>query len=283
MNGVQAGPSDALKSYRYLRIGILGAVLLLATSIVIERTKVDCWQTSISAYYYTPVRAIFVGSMIAVGFALIVIKGKGVEDVFLNFAGMLAPLVAVAPTTDVGRCWSTPPRPLPIEGSSVAPWVDANIDNNVMALLIAGGIGLIVALLIAAISKGSIKEVFTKVDPGTLWSLAATAAVLLLAWWLFQNWSVFDRRAHGFAAVGMFTFLICAVTTKAVQHKNDAPAGYFLPYAAVAFLMAVGGLVISLGRLGGEHTVFFLEAFEILLFAAFWLVQTTENWNENPG
>jgi hypothetical protein len=95
---------DAIKTYRYLRIGMIGAVVLLAASIAIERSKVDCWQTWISAYYYTPVRAIFVGSMIAVGLSLIVYKGRAWEDACLNFAGMLAPVVAVVPTTDVGRC-----------------------------------------------------------------------------------------------------------------------------------------------------------------------------------
>src|SRR6266705_2138388 len=106
---------DVIKTYRYLRIGMIGAVVLLAVSIAIERSKVSCWQTSISAYYYTPVRAIFVGTMIAVGLVLIVYKGRRPgEDVCLNFAGMLAPVVAVAPTTDVGKCWSIAPSPLPI-------------------------------------------------------------------------------------------------------------------------------------------------------------------------
>jgi hypothetical protein len=67
---------DAIKTYRYLRRGMIGAVVLLAVSIAIERSKVDCWQTSISAHYYTPVRAIFVGSMIAVGLSLVVYKGR---------------------------------------------------------------------------------------------------------------------------------------------------------------------------------------------------------------
>jgi hypothetical protein len=146
---MEAGPAeplrsqDAIKTYRYLRIGMIGAVVLLAASIAIERSKVDCWQTSISAYYYTPVRAIFVGSMIAVGLSLIVYKGRAWEDVCLNFAGMLAPVVAVVPTTDVGRCWSVAPSPLPVKADgSLADWVVTNIDNNIYALLIAGALAL---------------------------------------------------------------------------------------------------------------------------------------------
>lgn len=34
----------------------------------------DCWQRSISAYYYTPVRPIFVGGLMLIGFSLIVIE-----------------------------------------------------------------------------------------------------------------------------------------------------------------------------------------------------------------
>jgi hypothetical protein len=105
-----------IKTYRYLRLGMVGAVVLLAASIGIERSKVGCWQTSISAYYYTPVRAIFVGSLMAVGLSLIVYKGRGRgEDLCLNFAGMLAPVVAIVPTKNVGTCWSIEPRPSPVK------------------------------------------------------------------------------------------------------------------------------------------------------------------------
>jgi hypothetical protein len=103
---------DAIKTYRYLRIRMIGAVVLLTASIAIERSKVDCWQTSISAYYYTPVRAIFVGTMIAVDLALIVYKGRsGREAVCLNYAGMLAPAIALVPTTDVAHAGRSSPAP----------------------------------------------------------------------------------------------------------------------------------------------------------------------------
>ncbi|MBA3654232.1 MAG: hypothetical protein H0W70_08560 [Actinobacteria bacterium] len=53
-------------------------MLLLAVSILLEHHNVvgGCWQTSISAYYYTPVRAVFVGALMAIGLSLIVIKGS---------------------------------------------------------------------------------------------------------------------------------------------------------------------------------------------------------------
>ena len=95
-------PLDVLKTYRYLRIGMIGAVFLLAASITIEAAQAGCLQNSISAYYYTPVRAIFVGTMVAVGLSLIVYKGRGwKEDLSLTLAGMLAPVVADRPFVSV--------------------------------------------------------------------------------------------------------------------------------------------------------------------------------------
>src|SRR5437867_185942 len=169
--------------------GIFGSELsgpmLLAVSIAIERSKVSCWQTSISAYYYTPVRAIFVGVLIAVGLSLIVYKGRtSLEDVCLNFAGMFAPVVAIAPTTDVGRCWSIAPNPLPVQADgSLATWVVTNIHNNFYSLLIAGGVGLAVALILAIVVRGTVRAPL-EVDRGASLSLFFTGLALLFGWWL---------------------------------------------------------------------------------------------------
>lgn len=273
---------DVIKTYRYLRIGMIGAVGLLAASIAIERSKVDCWQTSISAYYYTPVRAIFVGTMIAVGLSLIVYKGRNSwEDVSLNFAGMFAPVVAVAPTTDVGNCWSIPPDPLPVnEDGSLADWVIINVDNNFYALLIAGGVGLAVAAGIAMVVNRSVRAPLAVGERGTRVSLAITGMLLFFGWWLIQNWDDFNIRAHGYAAVLMFVFLVGAIVAKVVEHWNERDEVWFWVYAAIAALMVLGGILIPTTRIFGDHTVFALEAYEIAFFAIYWSVQTAENWNE---
>ena len=100
-----------LKSYRYLRLVMVGLVVLLAASVLIElqQTGFGCWRTSISSYYWTPVRGVFVGALVAIGTCLIVLKGNTpVEDVLLNVAGALAPIVAFVPILDPKECQSTP-------------------------------------------------------------------------------------------------------------------------------------------------------------------------------
>jgi hypothetical protein len=131
---------------------MIGAVVLLGASLGYEILHASnsvtgaepCAQRSISAYYYTPVAPIFIGCMFLVGLALIVYKGHYAhEDFLLNVAGMLAPVVAVVPTTAVGDCFSIEPdrNPLTADGS-LAQWVVLNVHNNMFALLVVGFVGL---------------------------------------------------------------------------------------------------------------------------------------------
>lgn len=275
---------DARKTHLYLRLGIIGAVVLLATSILLEFAKAGCIQTSVSAYYYTPVRAIFVGSLCAVGLSLIVYKGRTVaEDAALNGAGMLAPVVAVAPTIDVGGCYSVPPNPLPKEADELAGWVVTNIQNNFNALLIAGAIGLVVALMIAVVTARladqTIIVTFRRVDLATRISLFGTGAALLLGWSLSVFWDDFDTKAHGWSAVAMFGFLILAILFRAWSYRQQNEPVWRV-YVGIAILMVVGAAVIVGTRVFGRHTVFWLETWEIFWFLAYWLAQTVRNWRE---
>ena len=273
----------AITTYRYLRISMVGAVLLLAVSVAIERSQVDCWQTSVSAYHYTPVKAIFVGVLMAVGLCLIVIKGStSWEDAALNAAGMLAPIVALVPTSDVGTCWSQTPIPLPVnDEGDLADWVVANIDNNISALIVTGIVGLIVAAVIASVATRSMKAI-AEVGPVRMRLGLLGAMVFLIGGAVvFAFWDGFDMRAHGLAAVTMFLFLAIAVGLNARQQRNTPTArAYFWLYASIAFSMVAAAVVMFPMGSGWDHMVLVLEATEITLFAVFWLVQTKEHWNE---
>jgi hypothetical protein len=79
---------------------MIGFVLAIFIGVGFERSKAPgCFQTSISAYYYTPVHGIFIGALVAVGTCLICLRGNtDAEDILLNLAGMFAPVVALVPT-----------------------------------------------------------------------------------------------------------------------------------------------------------------------------------------
>lgn len=274
----------ARKTYRYLRMGMVGLVLALALAILLERLQVDCWQTSISSYYYTPARAIFVGGLLAIGVSLLVIKGSTRrEDVMFNIAGIMAPVVGVVPTSSVGECWSLEPTPLPTDGQgNLAAWVIANIDNNIQALLLAGIVGMVAVGLIAAIVYPHPVDAARSAPLDRRIGLIVTMAVLLIGWALHRWWEAFPTRAHGFAAVLMFGFLALGIGVNAWERRNDSKRRrYAMLYAAISGLM-VGVGVVFLAFLGGwSHMVLVLETIEIGLFAVFWVAQTVEHWGDD--
>jgi hypothetical protein len=96
----QQQDSDTLaKSYRYLRLAMVGLLLCLAVAVVYQSVRQGNLLGSVSAYYYTPAQAIFVGGLIGLGACMIALKGTTpVEDVFLNLGGVFAAVVAIVPT-----------------------------------------------------------------------------------------------------------------------------------------------------------------------------------------
>ena len=92
-------PRVTLDTYRALRLGMVAAGLLLLVSVVLECLRIGGIPGSISATFYSPVRSIFVATLLTVGLALVAIKGRpGWENGLLDIAGLLVPLVAFVPT-----------------------------------------------------------------------------------------------------------------------------------------------------------------------------------------
>jgi hypothetical protein len=267
----------AIKTYRYLRIGMVVLVLLLASSVIIEAVKAKCLQTSISAYYYTPVQAIFVGGLMAIGVCLIVIKGSTpAEDLCLNLAGMLAPIVAVVPTSEErATCAASTRLALP------ADWVTASYRNNVEALLIAGFAGLLVAFVVAGVVDKSMMKTMRRSAERIKAGLWTVLAVLVLALILFTFWDSFGTRAHGFAALLMFVLLAAssAINWRELRGQT-AKRKYQRIYGIIAASMIAVGVIVLLFLRSWSYHVLALEAAEILLFATFWLNQTAEQWKQ---
>ncbi|MFQ6172411.1 hypothetical protein ACK8HX_12455 [Oryzobacter sp. R7] len=264
----------AVRTYGYLRLALAGLVLLLFSAVAIEygATGFDCLQTSVSAYWHTPVRAVFVGVLVTMGICLVALKGNTPgEDVALNFAGMLAPGVAFIPTGDPGSCSSVPITP-----ADAAPAVA----NNMQALFVLGGAAIVLAFSLARRAPS---------PRGTRLGLAV--AVLVMAGgavWFFVSRQTFLDHGHDAAAIPMFLAIVVAVwlngrdVDRAVAQGSAAPAAsrYVPVYRTIATLMLVTlGLTVALAFVSQwEHLVLWVEVVLILLFAVFWVVQTVELW-----
>ena len=269
----------AVKTYRYLRLALAALVLLLFAAIALEWWAAgrSCLQPSVSAYYYTPVRAVLVGVLVTMGVCLIALKGSSEpEDVLLNFAGMLAPGVAFVPTSDAGECRSVP---------LVIGDVSANVANNMQALFVAG---LVVAAVVAVIARSDAPG-----DRLGRWDrvgIVVTAVVLVGgAVWFYADRASFLDLAHAAAAVPMFLALVAVVWLNARHVRESVGEGsvptrdsrYVPVYRgiAVGMLLALVVVVVLSLLTGSASLVFWVEVLLVTLVAAFWVVQTVELWS----
>jgi len=85
------------RTYRYVRLSIVGATLVLAVSLAIELAT-GGMLSSVSAAFYTPAGHVFVGSLCAISLALLVLSGRSVEQSLLDIAAVFAVIIALVPT-----------------------------------------------------------------------------------------------------------------------------------------------------------------------------------------
>lgn len=255
-----------LETYRYLRFATVLLAVMLGVAVTVQSLSAGRWETSISAYYWTPAHGAFIGALCAVGACLIVYKGNSVtEDTVLNFSGYLAFVVAMVPV-DSGE----------VDAADRYATI-AGVGNNVIALLVAGGLALVCSLVVQ-------RRLFLPgvgVGAKVLWALGAV--VLAAGTVVFVvNRTTFDAYSHYVAAVLMFAGIIAAVAMNAVGARRSAYAAFYVPaYTAIAALMVLAVVVgVGVARLlAWELTVLVLEAVLIVLFALYWGVQTRELWS----
>lgn len=282
--------SASVRTYRYLRLSLAGLVLLLLFCVWLERlsgAEINRHLGSISAYYYTPARSVFVGALVAIGISLVAIVGRrGFEDTALNIAGMLAPVVAMVPTPR-----GTGGAPCDPEGRcSVPPEFVPSVVNNVWGLIVLGLLGLGFGGYIVIIRRLSSRA--TRIG----FFLAAAVWLVFVLWFKFGRDSFLDT-AHFGAAVPLFG-LITAVAfvnaRKAAQRRDDGPGQapsreakrYRAIYGVVAVVMTVTFVVAAILALvdqfggGGTPTEWVLWAEVVLLvsFAVYWVTQTFDYW-----
>jgi hypothetical protein len=299
--GFQPGHDVAsIKTYRYLRLGMLAAAAALAYSLLEERYAhgVSCFLGSISGYYYTPVHPVFVGVLAAIGLALIVIKGRTViEDTCLSLAGVMAPIVALIPTTDdtKGVCRAE----MISAGHYLPPASDvrvaaASISNGLRAYLIAGtvAIGLLGVAALAQWRRSKRSNSTTTMKEytvGTWWGLGGATVLVGVGWLLLVMDYGWVLDGHARAASAMIAFLAIAAIVNGIlgiwKKYGYTRFVYAVAYLGIGVSMLVGGVVFIVYRLFNSsalhgHLVLAIEVVELALFVAFWSVQTIERWNQ---
>jgi hypothetical protein len=270
----------AIKTYRYLRVALIVLILTLAASVVLERAHATHLQNSISAYYYTPAHSILVATLVGLGACIIALKGcNDTEDLLLNIAGMLAPIVALVPTEEPSNIYGS--KALIISKAPVL------IGNNVVALLMAGAVALLVAWAVERSKRGKAIASIRKVDAV---GLTAAAALILsggVTYW--QARGFFLAYAHTACAIAMFVVVGVVVVLNSWRAGAQGKPHYQRGYLLAACVMACGLLVFAVHQWVWKNWKpwkpwnFYLESVEIVGFAAFWIVQTFELWDMGVG
>jgi hypothetical protein len=299
-----------VKSYRYLRTAMVGLLIALGAAVFYQ-----VWRqgfhllASVSAYYYTPAQAIFVGALIGLSACMIALRGTtDFEDIVLNLGGMLAAVVAVVPTSRgadfeaaVRACQQTKTVLLTEQASNgfdcptvqaLSAATKANVQNNVTALLVVGFLGLVATMLFAYWDARADRSrrfgAFFWWGLGAsfvLWAVGLVVALVSLDW--------FIRHAHFIAAVGLLVSIVAVAVANAVRRQRpdiDENSGVKQAlgatrdvltrklglYSGLAWAMlgvAVVGVALFFANV---ITLFWVEASVALLFALFWMVQTVE-------
>ena len=272
---------DVVYTYRYLRGGMIALLLMLLLSVVLQWwwTEPRCWLGSISAYYFTPVRGIFVGSLCAVGAALVVYRGHSPEeDVLLNFSGFMAFVVAMVPTVPDTRCG-------PNGYAQSTEEIAAAVRNNIWSLLV---IGLLAVAVSAWFRRAELANPQTRPGLRTVLIFGACTVVLGVELVLFLVLrDRFIAVSHGLAAstmvVGVIAVMVLSAFGVADRHSPGRTAdAYRRVYLGIAIALGVSlALTVGLALLwpGFDHVVLVGEVVIIVLFGTYWGVQTKELWD----
>ncbi len=273
-------------TYRYLRGGMVVVIVMLFAAIFIDSVPTDCWQGSISAYYYTAARNVFVATLCCLGIMLIVYKGSNdTEDVLLNLAGTLAFFVAFVPISipDVAGCRQVLPT-----AAQKSDAIANNFGAVIVALVVAGAI----IAFVFVIDKESRSDTSDWGNRLRVMSCVVLAG-FVVAYFVFPK--QFEVAAHWVAAVLIFVIIGAVVFINAylVSNQDMQDPGtrerFRRCYRVIGWMMVgsvVGALIVALvGKLSSPQgdawniPLFALETALLLEFALFWAFQTFELWN----
>lgn len=268
-------------SYRYLRWVMVAALVALFASVVFQSFQAGCWLGSVSAYYYTPARTVFVGGLIAFGAALIAYKGSAPEeDVALNFAGYMAIIVAIVPTSESTLCPATG------FGQSTEQVANAVV-NNVRSLLVTTAIVVVLVLLLRKFNAKVPLDPTGLADRKAAHRRAVILSFLCIGvlvaelWYFLVRPELFIDRSHGIAALTMVFALVGVMVFNAWRVDHGEPYG--VVYWVLAGVLAVLAVAVYVLKyiVPNDRVILYLELVVFGMFILYWILQSIELWGRD--
>lgn len=281
-----------IMTYRYVRLGIVAAAGMLGVAVLVQIANAD-WTIlgSISAYYYTPARDVFVGATVAGSLGLVAVRGRpGWEDVLLDLAGLLLPVVAFLPTPIAPDAMTDGPTGFPcpdLLDECVPPSSLASVEVGLTAWSVAAAV--VIAVAVRTLRRSASADRAERVGvvlAGLVWLVVT---VLLVAGPDSTGRALLLRYGHDTAAVAAFLALIGVARINAtrsvdaltVRGRRLIPYSrlYRIVWSSMAVVLGAGlAAAVLLDRSQVPSLVFWVEAALLALFAVFWIAQTREFW-----
>ncbi|MDX2375881.1 hypothetical protein M4I32_03600 [Microbacterium sp. LRZ72] len=272
------------RTYRYVRVGIVGAVLLLIVGVV-TGAIIAGPVTSLSAAYYTPARDLFVGAIFAVAAALIALSGRSLEQALLDNAAILAVVIAVVPTPVGPGDAPGSAAVCPTAATCVPEEYVPTVATGVISLVIVGVLGLVAALALARVQA--------TMTHGFRVALGAAATLVIgTGLWFALAPAGFLAYAHVTATVAFFALIAAVAAIDAVAPTRGRRGGgirglYLVVAGGIVVTIAVLVVVLTLRLAGidlaadwGVPIVLWGEILALVLFGVFWVTQTVELWHD---
>jgi len=260
-------PPVAARTYMAIRIGVVAVIvaLLLAVGREIASEPDRCTQRSLSAYFHTPVMPVFVGALLIIGFAMVVMWGSTIiEDAALNLAGLLLMVVAIVPTLDANYCSVSPelrdaavdPEAKSVADKALIHEHADTVQTTFWAFLVI--VALVLAFTLVMGLRQQLVTALPSLSLAAVIGYAITWLLALAAWvtyvYLFQSAgdenSFFNHGVHSWSANIGVGFIIVAVLAAASEAalSNNPNAPWWLPWKPVAewgrWVWLYGGLGI---------------------------------------
>lgn len=174
-------------THRYLRLSLAMVVVALFVSIAVQIVRSGTWLPSISHYFYSPAHNVFVGALIAVSLALVVLAGRDLETIFLDVAAIFAPLIALIPTGATAGILNSIPRvpgsqatPCDPDGNCIPHELLETIRHDVLTYTVVLGIVVALSIVVRLIERNDPSSVDQSGPGWRFWSAAIGPIVAVL-------------------------------------------------------------------------------------------------------
>ncbi|WP_309691013.1 hypothetical protein [Microbacterium foliorum] len=288
------------KTHRYLRLSLVLIVFALLVSVALQ-SFVVMWEPmmfgwnplhSISHAIYTPARDVFAGALIATSVVLLALSGRSRATTLLDVCAVLAPLIAIVPT-GLADARAVGHIPCPIATECIPPGYVGSAKAGIAVYAV-----VVVAVVITmAVIRRRTRTPNRAAVLVSLFALVTAAVVTALAfapalneYFPFNFWPV--NSIH-FAVTLLFFGVFAAVPILYAGGPLEPGETPPTPRQRSVYRWIAGLLIADLVLLvvavlfrqtfGETPVVLIGEAVALILFAAFWWVQTFQRWNDpNP-